>query len=94
MKKLAILAAALLAASAWAQSVYVAPHVRSDGTFVQGHVRSAPDHSRLNNYSTQGNYNPYTGQAGTVNPYQPPSGSMYQPQPLPQLPQLPRLPRY
>jgi hypothetical protein len=83
MKKLAVLAAAILAASAWSQ-VYVAPHVRSDGTFVQGHWRSAPDHTTRNNYGTQGNVNPYTGQQGTVNPYQQPQqphypqGSMYQ----------------
>jgi len=44
---------------------YVRPHVRSDGTYVEGHYRSSPDSSRLNNYSTEGNYNPYTGKAGS-----------------------------
>jgi hypothetical protein len=28
-----------------------------------------PDGKRLNNWGTQGNVNPYTGQRGTVNPY-------------------------
>jgi hypothetical protein len=65
-----ILLAATFAASAWSQT-YVKPHVRKDGTYVEGHYRSSPDSSRLNNYSTQGNYNPYNGQTGTVNPYQP-----------------------
>lgn len=90
-KKLAILAAALFAASAWSQ-VYVSPHVRSDGTFVPGHWRSAPDSTPINNYGTQGNVNPYTGQRGTVNPYQPQqNSSMYrQPRPMPQLPAFPR----
>lgn len=69
MKKLALLAAALWATAAWSQ-VYVAPHVRSDGVLVPGHWRSAPDHSIQNNYGTQGNINPYTGERGTVNPYQ------------------------
>jgi hypothetical protein len=71
MRTIAILLAATFAASAWAQT-YVKPHVRKDGTYVEGHYRSAPDSSKLNNYSSQGNYNPYTGQNGTVNPYQRP----------------------
>jgi hypothetical protein len=66
MKK-PLLAVALicLAGAAFAQT-YVAPHVRSDGTFVQGHVRSSPNSTSSDNYSTRGNVNPYTGQAGTV----------------------------
>lgn len=70
MKKLAVLLAAACAASAFAQT-YVRPHVRQDGTYVEGHYRSRPDNSSLNNYSTQGNSNPFTGQQGTVNPYAP-----------------------
>lgn len=70
MKKLAICSLLTLAfsASVFAQ-VYVQGHFRSDGTYVQPHYRSAPDSSKLNNYSTQGNVNPYTGKEGTVNPY-------------------------
>lgn len=73
MKK--ILAALLAVAStcAFAQSHYVRPHVRSDGTYVQGHMQTNPDSSRSNNWSSQGNVNPYTGAMGTVNPYQQPS---------------------
>ena len=52
-------------------SVYVRPHVRSNGTYVPGHYRSAPDGNVWNNWSTQGNYNPYTGKPGTVDPYAP-----------------------
>lgn len=52
-----------------AGDVYVNPYVRSDGTYVQGHNRTAPDSNPYNNYSTQGNINPYTGQKGYVNPY-------------------------
>jgi hypothetical protein len=68
MKKLAIALLALASGVAGAQ-VYVQPYVRSDGTYVQGYYRSAPDRTPLNNYGTQGNVNPYTGQQGTVNPY-------------------------
>jgi hypothetical protein len=75
--KYLVLFALALATSAFAKDVYVQPYVRNDGTYVEGHHRSAPNSSRLDNYSTQGNVNPYTGQPGTVNPYQP-----YQPQPI------------
>lgn len=38
---------------------------RSNGTYVQPYERSAPNSTRQDNYSTQGNVNPYTGAAGT-----------------------------
>jgi hypothetical protein len=70
MKKIAIYSLLTLAfsASAFAQ-VYVQGHTRADGTYVAPHYRSAPDSTKLNNYSTQGNVNPWTGKEGTVNPY-------------------------
>ena len=65
--------------------VYVQPYVDNQGNFHQGHMRSAPDSNPYNNYSTRGNVNPYTGQAGTVNPQ--PGGyhaPAYNPPPQPQ----------
>jgi hypothetical protein len=56
------------AAPAFAGDVRVRPHVRRDGTYVPGHWRSAPDGNRDNNWSTQGNVNPYTGERGTRRP--------------------------
>jgi hypothetical protein len=79
MKKATTLLFALFAVNAWAQT-YVQPHVRKDGTYVEGHMRSAPNNTRQDNYSTQGNTNPFTGQSGTVNPYAQPTPS-YQQQP-------------
>ena len=65
------LALAALTVPALAQSQhYVQPHVTRNGTFVQGHMQTNPDSNPYNNYSTQGNVNPYTGQQGTVDPYQ------------------------
>jgi hypothetical protein len=58
-----------MATGAMAQSVYVDPYNRRDGTHVDGYYRTAPDHNLQNNFSTQGNVNPFTGQSGTVNPY-------------------------
>lgn len=50
-------------------ATYVRGYTRRDGTYVSGHYRSTPNYTRLDNYSTKGNYNPYTGKAGTINPY-------------------------
>lgn len=53
-------------ALSFAQSqVWVSGYTRSNGTYVQGHYRTSPDYTRNNNWSTQGNVNPYTGKAGT-----------------------------
>ena len=42
--------------------VRVEGYYRRDGTYVQPHVRTAPDGNPYNNYSFPGNYNPNTGQ--------------------------------
>lgn len=46
-------------------STGVQGYTRQDGTYVAPHRRSMPDSSTSNNWSTQGNYNPYTGRPGT-----------------------------
>ncbi len=71
-----LIVGALFVQVAHAKDVFVQGHVRSDGTYVQPHYRSAPDQSQYNNYGSQGNYNPYTGQQGTVQP-QPYYGNPY-----------------
>lgn len=38
---------------------------RSDGTYIQRHMRTLPNATRNDNWSTIGNTNPYTGRAGT-----------------------------
>lgn len=50
-------------------TTYVKGYTRKDGTYVNGYYRSTPNHTKLDNYSTRGNYNPYTGKVGTINPY-------------------------
>ena len=45
--------------------VHVGGYVRSNGTYVAPHFRSAPDGNFNNNWSTKGNVNPYTGKNGT-----------------------------
>lgn len=72
MKRLffAMLLSVLISASLGAQStVYVSGYARADGTYVPAHYRTAPNSTKLDNYSTKGNYNPYTGDEGTKDPY-------------------------
>lgn len=72
-----ILAAAMLAFAGLAaapppvaaQDVRVEGYYRKNGTYVQPHYRSRPDGNTSNNWSTRGNVNPYTGKAGTKDPY-------------------------
>jgi hypothetical protein len=51
--------------SSGAGDVSVHSYTRRDGTFVQSHHRSHPDHNFWNNWTTKGNVNPYTGKEGT-----------------------------
>ena len=65
----ALLVIALLAATASASAqVHVRGYTKKDGTYVAPHERTAPNHTTLDNYSTKGNVNPYTGQPGTKDP--------------------------
>ena len=41
----------------------------STGTYVAPHYKTSPNRTKLDNYSTKGNRNPFTGKRGTVNPY-------------------------
>ena len=45
--------------------VYVNGYYRKDGTYVKPHYRSSPNGTKADNWSTYGNTNPYTGEAGT-----------------------------
>lgn len=48
--------------------VHVNGYFKRDGTYVQSHYRTAPDFTKLNNWSTKGNVNPFTGEPGTKDP--------------------------
>ncbi len=65
MKRTWLPAILTLAVCLPAQARDVVVH-RKNGTTYR---RSAPDGNKSNNWSTKGNYNPYTGKAGTKNPY-------------------------
>lgn len=69
----AVFAFLFMVATVLAQDVHVRGYFRSDGTYVQPHYRSAPNRTTLDNWSTRGNVNPYTGQVGTRDPYPQPT---------------------
>jgi hypothetical protein len=57
----------------YSSPTYVHGYTRKNGTYVMPHYQTAPNATRLDNWSTKGNVNPYTGKAGTKDPYAPPS---------------------
>ncbi len=66
MKKLLVLTSLLfllVQASAFAYQ-HVSGYTRSNGTYVNSYYRSDPDSTQTNNWSTEGNVNPFTGEAG------------------------------
>ena len=52
----------------FANDVDVNGYYKNDGTYVQPHHRTSPDNDKSDNWSTEGNINPYTGKKGTKNP--------------------------
>ena len=50
------------------KEVYVKPYTKSDGTQVQGHYRTAPNSTNIDNFSTKPNTNPHTGKPGYIEP--------------------------
>lgn len=75
----AIVAGAMLLPAIATAQVRVRGYVRSDGTYVAPSVRSAPNSSRYDNWSTAPNVNPYNGRSGTVDPYKAPTVPTWQP---------------
>ena len=49
-------------------TTHVRGYTTKRGTYVAPHVKTSPDSSKVNNWSTKGNTNPYTGQPGTKDP--------------------------
>lgn len=70
MKFAILIALATLSTSALAG--YVSGYTRSDGTYVEGHYRSAPDSSRSNNLNSRSNggsqRDEYSGATNKSNP--------------------------
>ena len=72
MKMMTVAMIALVAVPAVAQRSHaVRGYTRRDGTYVAPHRATNPNSTKLDNWSTRGNVNPYTGREGTVDPYAP-----------------------
>jgi hypothetical protein len=74
IKKLIILVGVMaflaMAPLAEARTVRVNGYYKpSTGTYVAPHYKTSPNSTRYDNYSTKGNYNPYTGKNGYTSPY-------------------------
>lgn len=53
-----------------AKVIRVKPYYKpSTGKYVQPYYKTSPNKTKLDNYSTKGNYNPYTGKKGYVSPF-------------------------
>ncbi|MBU4338542.1 hypothetical protein KKD57_03220 [Patescibacteria group bacterium] len=53
-----------------AKTIKVKPYYKpSTGRYVQPHYKTSPNKTKFDNYSTKGNYNPYTGKKGYASPY-------------------------
>lgn len=55
---------AVLSLQTFAYGSYVRGYYRSNGTYVKPYYRSYSDGYKWNNWSSYGNYNPYTGAKG------------------------------
>ena len=63
--KLLLTAIVLISSQSFARGSHVSGHYRSNGTYVQPYQRSESNSTKLDNFSTKGNINPYTGKKGT-----------------------------
>lgn len=74
-----VLVGLILSGAAYSQEVRVRGYTKADGTYVAPSVRTAPNDTRTDNWSSKPNVNPYTGQAGTQDPYAPKPASKPKP---------------
>lgn len=65
MKRLTLALIITAACSFAGADQWVNGYTKKDGTVVQGHHRSDGNSIKYDNYSSQGNSNPYTGQQGS-----------------------------
>ena len=67
---IAIVVTLLVTTSVEAKTIKIKSYYKpSVGKYVMPSYRTSPNKTKFDNYSTKGNYNPYSGKKGTVNPY-------------------------
>lgn len=48
---------------------YVEGYYKKNGTYVEGYYKTKANKTKSDNYTTEGNYNPYTGKDGKTKDY-------------------------
>ncbi len=67
---LALIFSLAITASAEAKTIKVKSYYKpSIGIYVNSYYRTSPNKTKIDNYSTKYNYNPYTGKKGYASPY-------------------------
>jgi hypothetical protein len=69
MKKTIIFAIMLSSLAVVAEAGRTRGYTKKNGTYVAPSYRSKSDSTKINNYSTKGNTNPYSGKRGTRRAY-------------------------
>ncbi len=60
----------VMATPAEAKTIKIKSYYKpSTSTYVNSYYKTSPNKTKLDNYSTKGNYNPYTGKKGYTSPY-------------------------
>jgi hypothetical protein len=54
-----------------ASPVRVKGYLKKNGTYVAPHIRTKPNKTKIDNYSSKGNVNPATGKPGSVDSLKP-----------------------
>ena len=68
-KSLTILAVVAVSISpCYGKTTFTRGYVKKNGTYVAPAAKTTPNKTKLDNWSTKGNANPFTGKAGTKNP--------------------------
>jgi len=52
-----------------AKTVTVKPYITKQGVYKPPSYRTAPNATKIDNFSSKGNINPYTGKTGTVDAF-------------------------
>jgi len=65
MKKQIVVLAMILFSQYCFSQVYVPAKIKKDGTYRGGYYKTKKNSKTSDNYSTDGNYNPYTGKQGS-----------------------------
>lgn len=69
MRKLLLAILIISPLTCYSADVKTKPYIRKNGTYVKDSVKTKPNRTKADNYSTKGNSNPYSGIKGTKKGY-------------------------